>query len=1841
MKHILSASALCSLVVTLPLAAAVATDASFDFADNVLYVTPGDEPQGGADAMATADGLTFQGFGFVDVFGTYGPGDMTLTITSGPVAEDGGVMAQIWQPRLESVTVPSTVQGGLNVAVAYYQVPDEFNRGSDAALPNRDIVINLLYEPDSGGAPFETNLLVRLYRPALLLIHGLWSSPATWALPLQTSGLFPHIGYANYRDEIDRSAAHFAKYLSVIRDEIDDIRVHLEQMGIESTQIDVAGHSMGGLLARFHAQEPYYYSPANRGQGDFRKLITLDSPHLGSPLANLLQFWCNQPFQSGNVRFMMSTIGLPIDRGAIDDLAVSSPELGLLLSTQVPSHAMVGIGGGGTLSDIPGSPGFLYALLEVFDPDSSGLFSGLQHDGIVPRDSQEVGQPPGARTVIGGFDGLHVRVPILGVPGNTGSTLYSDRILELVDTPVGAADWAMFPAGQPGTNPFTCPPLGAGPVQGTPEGTVVGLTITSPTPGTIVTPGGNVVVTVVPDAGLSIDRMAVAGRAATATDDTAPFAVTLQIPLDESGAFPIRALGVDGSGQTYISEEVILDAVPDATLVAVDLRPDDPVLIGPGAFESTFIIGAYDDGVERRVDPNTCVFASTNPSVASVSSNGTIEAMSAGVATISVDCNLLTDSEVATVTPALGLTVNSVDDVDDGLCNSTHCSLREALLAAAETTTRDAVTFAIPGSGPFVIGPTSPLPVVTSPVVIDGLSQPGADCTGPSRNLLIEIDGALAGSGARGLVFLDGDSELRGVSIHSFDGDGVVLSGGGFNQLECNSIGSDTAGTTTLGNGGSGVVIEVGSGGNTIGGVGAPTDGCYGPCNVIAFNGGNGVTLAPTAGSGNAVRGNSIYRNGDLGIDLAADGFTDNDEDDIDTGPNGLQNWPLLTGVMPGSPSSIVTGQFLGAPNSNVTVEFFSNTEVNGDPAGTPQVPPVGEGQTYLGSLGIATDPQGEAPFAVSIPTDLTGLAVTATASDDSSGNTSEFSYGFTDHITHAVVSELRVVESGRGARVEWKTVSEAGSGAFVLYRVDGKTGELTTLASPILALEETPQGARYWVEDPGVRFGERARYVLAESLARGGYAWYGPFNVQVEAAQGDDVRRLRKQLSPREPRTDAARKAAVTTDEAGQTRHSQGLSLPDLAFGDGAGGPPDAVKIAVKTRGLYRVQSSDIASILGLSVGQTQSKIRQGKMLLRVGGMEVPWFGNSSGSTLYFFGESPSSPYAAENVYWLYDATGTVMSTAVGGSPIPAPGGSFASTERFETDVFAATNAEPDPDTELWFWKVLAPGSVQSFSVGLADLQSAGGQAELSMDFFSLAPSAGEDQAVEVRVNGSYQGDLSWQGSGHLTRSLSVSVSSLLDGANTIELTSVQLPGQTPGQVAFYVDSLSVEYPRFYEAVSDALLVRGDTNPVVTASGFVQGDLEVLDVSDPLAPVRLTGVTIDGGAGNWRASFQPGSPTAEYVAASLTAGALDPTRVWGNTPSTWQTPTERGNYLVITDADLEAAAQNLASYRAGQGYETAVVLTEDIYDEFNYGVASPHAIRDFVLYALQQWALAPEFVVLAGSGTYDYRDVLGNANNLVPPLLVATGSGLFSSDKLIADIEGDGTPEAVVGRIPATTNGGLQAYVDKLTTYEGQVAGGWLDDAVLLADDPDGASAFGVDILDAETHLAVGYVGHPILLEQLGTTAARQSLFTWFDSGMGFLYYLGHGGLGQLAAEGLLTISDVAPLDDSPLLPVVIAPTCTIARFEIPAFLSLAESLVLEPDGGAVAVWSASGLSQHGKAVLLGRDIVDQAFDLYRTVPLGEALNQAVDSYTSQVNSTELVRVYNLLGDPALVRPF
>ena len=151
------------------------------------------------------------------------------------------------------------------------------------------------------------------------------------------------------------------------------------------------------------------------------------------------------------------------------------------------------------------------------------------------------------------------------------------------------------------------------------------------------------------------------------------------------------------------------------------------------------------------------------------------------------------------------------------------------------------------------------------------------------------------------------------------------------NLVQGNFIGVSATGGA-LGNAENGVEIFAGASNNTIGGTAA------GAGNVLASNGFNGVEVQ--AGTGNAILGNAIFGNSRLGIELGNFGqgiVTPNDAGDIDSGPNNLQNFPVITSASTGGGNATLSGTLNSAANTTYRIEFFANATC--DAAGN------GEGQ--------------------------------------------------------------------------------------------------------------------------------------------------------------------------------------------------------------------------------------------------------------------------------------------------------------------------------------------------------------------------------------------------------------------------------------------------------------------------------------------------------------------------------------------------------------------------------------------------------------------------------------------------------------------------------------------------------------------------------------------------------------------------------------------------------------------------------------------------------------------------------------------------------------------------------
>jgi uncharacterized repeat protein (TIGR01451 family) len=211
--------------------------------------------------------------------------------------------------------------------------------------------------------------------------------------------------------------------------------------------------------------------------------------------------------------------------------------------------------------------------------------------------------------------------------------------------------------------------------------------------------------------------------------------------------------------------------------------------------------------------------------------------------------------------------------------------------------------------------------------------------------------------------------------------DGVLIANTSFrNRIVGNLIGTDASGTGPLPNGEG--ILCCGSGfgdDNTI------------ERNVIAFNRGEGVVIVggPSFETvGNAILGNSIFANGYIGIDLGSgsggNGPTENDAGDGDAGPNGVQNFPVITRVTVADGETTIEGTLNSRPDSAFHVELFRNSEC--DPSH------FGEGETFLRSTTVTTGPTGDTSFAVTYPEGLGPTEVVTSTATDARNNTSEFS---------------------------------------------------------------------------------------------------------------------------------------------------------------------------------------------------------------------------------------------------------------------------------------------------------------------------------------------------------------------------------------------------------------------------------------------------------------------------------------------------------------------------------------------------------------------------------------------------------------------------------------------------------------------------------------------------------------------------------------------------------------------------------------------------------------------------------------------------------------------------------
>ena len=858
-------------------------------------------------------------------------------------------------------------------------------------------------------------------------------------------------------------------------------------------------------------------------------------------------------------------------------------------------------------------------------------------------------------------------------------------------------------------------------------------------------------------------------------------------------------------------------------------------------------------------------------------------------------------------------------------------------------------------------------------------------------------------------------------------------------------------------------------------------------------------------------------------------------------------------------------------------------------------------------------------------PATTSGMPANTRSATIVAADVTEVDFGFSKPPNWVLITDMRTyLENGRVV-VELTTGAQIGTAGFTLWRLDGESGNYVQVNRDLVAALPAPQGATYRIVDEGALSGENT-YMVYEAEVRGGENVYGPFHTSTEDQEGPSMRQVLVRSEPRLPSERTQRRYGAAARAAAEAR------FVGVSSAAGVGGPTP-VQLQTDEESVFFMPATDLALAMGVDVSFVERWIQKGRLRIQSGERSVAWLPAAGGTGLYLVGREPETIFSSYSAFTVRRGTGQQMAEVDGGSPVPAAGGTFLSNLPIEDQVFSATAFSLDPEADFWYWRMLNAGhpTQGSTSLDVTVPGAVGSAASLRVVLYGATEvGAGDDHRVGVSLNGVALGTVTWDGQGRQEFDLAVPASVLQAGANQVDFTA-ELPAGVPYGV-IYVDRLEVTYERRYEAVGDELFLRAPDASTITVEGLSSPAIEVLELGNGLSPKRVINTTIDSATGH-SVSFVPraGARYAVFETGSRKVAEL-------SSRSEWRLPRQGAEYVVVAPRAMADSAQRLADLRAGEGLSTMLVVLEDLFDLYGEGTPTPKAVSTFFARAWDNWVVQPRYGVLIGKGSMDYRDYWGLGGNHLPPLLTGTTNGLFAADNLFGDtVPGDsGAPEVAIGRIPALTTAELDTYIDKVIAYEQAGEAPGANNVVLVSDDNDDAGAYRVSSF-ALGALASGADLTEISLQTPGSLADKRSeLFAALDEGAFLVNYLGHGGLDRLAAEGLLTSADVPSLDNGDRLPILTSLTCSVGRFELPGFESLAEALTLAEDRGAIAVWAPTGTSYNHAAESLGSEFFVEVFQ-NGEARLGDAINKALRAYAASGEVESLIDIFGLIGDPAL----
>jgi uncharacterized repeat protein (TIGR01451 family) len=819
---------------------------------------------------------------------------------------------------------------------------------------------------------------------------------------------------------------------------------------------------------------------------------------------------------------------------------------------------------------------------------------------------------------------------------------------------------------------------------------------------------------------------------------------------------------------------------------------------------------------------------------------------------------------------------------------------------------------------------------------------------------------------------------------------------------------------------------------------------------------------------------------------------------------------------------------------------------------------------------------------------------------------------------------------------LEWHTHEESRNLGFHIYREDAtgrkRINPSLIAGSALLLRGSKPQHAAKvyrWIDSQP---SAGASYSIEDVDLNGTRTTHGPVNSESLATASANSQTASFEAARSSALLSQIRSAAPTATPNARLLITPRPILPILPLGSSRFTLADlpAVKISVDHEGWYHISVSQLFSE-GLDPTTDLRTLH-----LYAEGVEQPLLltGGSSSSAggpaaIEFYGTGIDTPFTGSRVYWLVreeHSPKRILSAASPASGSAAPAGFPFTVIREDRTLYFAALLNGETNDNFFGAMITSDPVDQTLEVAHSDASSA---LPITLDLTMQGGTEAQAHSVSVQFNGATIGEMDFFSQALFQQTFNVEPSLLIEGTNTVTLTA--LNGDNDVSV---VQSIELHYPHTYTADANWLKATAPSGSAIRVAGFTNSQIRAFDITDPLNITELSGKVSPQSGAFVIDLVLPHSGPAERTILTFSSDAMEsPVAFTPHAPSFLDEQRAGSDVVIITHPDFASSLAPLVKLRESQGHHVSLVTTDQLYDQYNFGERTPFAIRNFLQDAQSRWQRKPQAVLLVGDASFDPRDYLGlGAFDYVPTRLIETTAFKTASDDWFTDFKQNGYATIPTGRLPVRTQSDAELMVSKILGYEQGHSGGTWNSQALIVADQNVDSNFSSASTSAAANLPATLQVTKILADGVDPSTAHSQILAALNSGSLLVNYAGHGAEQQWSFEDFFNTDDAAALTNGDRLPVYLLMDCLNGFFQDVYAQSLAESLVLAPNGGAVAVWASSGFTQEPP-----QSSMNQAFILELATHPNSPLGQIILQAKSGITDNDVRRTWILFGDPAM----